>query len=333
MARNLGAYSPTRRTFCGTFVAVLVSPGFAIAQAPKAVRRIGDLSPGAPETTEEIRQGYTPLGKLGWVEGQNLLVERRYANNRPELLRPLAEELVRLKVELIVTSGTAAAVAAKNATTSIPIVFGVVSDPVGVGLVASLARPGGNVTGFSIANTELNKKRLAVLRELVPTIERVGILENPTNPYFRAAHSELEQASYSLGIRPVFVTVAAAGELADALAEAVRRGAQALLVSPDFLFYEHRVEIVRAALKHALPTATSRSFVEAWGLVAYTNSLSEQVERVAAFIDRILRGAKPADLPIEQPTKFDLLLNLRTAKALGITVPQSLLVRADEVIQ
>ena len=216
-------------------------------------------------------------------------MERRYANNRPELLRPLAEELVRLKVELIVTSGTAAALAAKNATTSIPIVFGVVSDPVGVGLVTSLARPGGNVTGFSIVNTELNKKRLAALRELVPAIERVGILENPTNPYFRAAHLEL--------------------------------------------FYEHRVEIMRAALKHALPTASSRSFVEAGGLIAYTGSFSEQADRFAAFIDRILRGARPADIPVEQPTKFDLLINLKTAKALGITVPKELLLRADEVIQ
>src|SRR5262252_7712578 len=231
MARDQGSYSTSRRRFCWTLAGVLVAPGIAIAQAAK-VRRIGDLSLGAPETAEEIRQGYAPLSKLGWVEGQNLLVERRYANNRPELLRALAEELVRLKVELIVTSGTAAALAAKNATTSIPIVFGVVSDPVGVGLVASLARPGGNVTGFSIVNTELNKKRLAVLRELVPAIERVGILENPTNPYFRAAHNELEQASHSLGIRPVFVEVATADELVDALADAVRRGAQALLVSP-----------------------------------------------------------------------------------------------------
>jgi putative ABC transport system substrate-binding protein len=333
MARDQQADSISRRRFCWTLAGVLVAPSIAIAQPSKAVRRIGDLSPGAPETAEEIRQGYAPLSKLGWVEGQNLLVERRYANNRPELLRPLAEELVRLKVELIVTSGTAAALAAKNATTSIPIVFGVVSDPIAVGLVASLARPGGNLTGFSIVNTELNKKRLAALRELVPAIERVGILENPTNPYFRAAQGDLEQASHSLGIRPVFVEVAAAIELADALADAVRRGAQALLVPPDFLFYEYRVEIMRAALKHALPTASSRSFVEAGGLVAYTGSFAEQADRFAAFIDRILRGANPADLPVEQPTKFDLLINLRTARALGITVPQSLLLRADEVIQ
>jgi putative tryptophan/tyrosine transport system substrate-binding protein len=322
-----------RRAFVQAGVLVLAQPFAARAQSANKIRRIGDLSLGAPETAEEIRQGYAPLGKLGWVEGQNLLVERRYANNRPELLRPLAEELVRLKVDLIVTSGTAAALAAKNATTSIPIVFGVVSDPVGVGLVASLPRPGGNITGFSIVNTELNKKRLAVLRELVPAVERVGILENQTNPYFRAAHNELEQASRSIGIRPVFVEVAAASELAGAVSEAVRRGAQALLVSPDVLFYEHRVEIMRAALKHSLPTASSRSFVEAGGLVAYTSSLSEQSDRLAAFIDRILRGAKPADLPVEQPTKFDLLINLKTAKTLGITVPEKLLLRADEVIK
>src|SRR5437867_6317185 len=201
-----------RRTFiCATTsVLVLAEPLIARAQAATTVRHIGDLSPGAPETPEDIRQGYAPLSRLGWIEGQNLLVERRYANGRTELLRPLAEELVRLKVELIVTSGTAATLAAKSATNTIPIVFGIAADPVRTGLVTSLARPGGNVTGYSIVNPELDAKRLAVLRELLPAMQRVGILENPTNPYFRAGHNELEQTSRSLGMQPIFVEVAAA---------------------------------------------------------------------------------------------------------------------------
>ena len=323
-----------RREFIGVATCALaVVPLAARAQAATTIRRIGDLNSGAPETPEQIRLGYAPLRKLGWIEGQNLSVERRYADNKPQLLRSLAEELVRLKVELIVTDGTAAALAAKNATTAIPIVFSIVSDPVGTGLVASLARPGGNVTGFSIVNPELNAKRLALLREVVPAMQRIGVLENPKNPYFRSAHSELEQTCRSLGIEPIFVDVASAGELTNAVAEVARGGGQALLVSPDFLFYENRVEIMRAALKHALPTTTSRSLVAAGALLGYTNDLSEQEDRVAAFIDRILRGAKPAELPVEQPTKFELAINLKTAKALGISIPQPLLLRADEVIQ
>jgi putative ABC transport system substrate-binding protein len=298
-----------------------------------AVRRIGDLSLGAPEAREDVQLQYDPLSKLGWIEGKNLHVERRYANGKVELLRPMAEELVRLKVEVILTSGTAAALAAKSVTDTVPIVFGVTGDPVRTGIITSLGRPGGNVTGFSIVSTELTAKRLSLLRELLPAVRRVGVLENDANPYFRVARNDVEDVARTLGIQPIFVQVTAAGELASAVAEVARRGAQALLISPDFLFYDHRTELMDAALKHALPTMTSHSYVQAGGLIGYSNSISEQEDRIAALVDKILRGARPGDIPVEQPTKFELLINLKTAKALGITVPQGLLLRADGVIQ
>ncbi len=323
-----------RRTFIGAVAAgMIAAPLAASAQTATAVRRIGVLSPGARPTPVRLQVTGAPLRALGWVEGQNLLVERRYANGRAELLRPLAEELVRLKVEIIVTDGTPATLAAKNATTTIPIIMGSAGDPVGAGLVASLARPGGNITGFSIVGPELDAKGLALLRELLPGLQRVGVLENPTNPYFRAARKEFEQACRSLGLQPIIIEVAAAGELESSIAELARRRAQALLVQRDGLFYDNRVPLLSAALRYALPTlGTYKEMLEAGALAFYTHSDAENLQRYAAFVDRILRGAKPADLPIEQPTKFDLGINLKTAKALGITIPQALLLRADEVI-
>ena len=305
------------------------------AKTPTTVRRIGNLLPGAPPTPAELQEEYAqyaPLRALGWVEGRNLLVERRYAE-RDDLFRPLAEELVRLKVEIIVTDGTTAALAAKNATTTVPIVMYTSGDPVATGLVASLARPGGNITGFSLAGPEINAKKLALLRELLPGLQRVGVLET-NNPYYRAVRKGFEQTCRSVGIQPVFVEVAAAGEMESAIAEMARRGAQAVFVNRDSLFYENRVLLMSAAVKHALPTiAAFKDMLEGGALLSYSNTIAEQNQRHAAFIDRILRGAKPADLPIEQPTKFELGINLRTAKALGIKIPSSLLLQANEVIQ
>jgi putative ABC transport system substrate-binding protein len=236
-------------------------------------------------------------------------------------------------VELIVTVGTAATLAAMSATNTIPIVFGSAGDPVGAGLVASLGRPGGNVTGFSIVSTEITAKRLAVLHEWLPAVQRVGILET-SNPYYRATRKEREQACRSLSIQPIFVEVATSGDVANAVAEVARRGGQGLLVDPEALFQDNRIELMRAVLRHALPMATSRAFIrEVGALVSYDNVESEEDDRGAAFVDRILRGAKPADLPVEQPTKFELKINLKTAKALGIAVPTTLLSRAHEVIE
>jgi len=274
------------------------------------------------------------LRELGWVEGRNLLIEQRYANGRAELLQPFAQELVRLKVEIIVTVGTQATLAAKNATTSIPIVMFAVGDPVRTGLVASLARPGGNITGFSVVVTEREAKRLALLRETLPAAQRVGVLVNSTNPVSSVLQREDAPLYRSLGIQPIIIAVAREDELEGAIAEMARQRAQALVVGDDPLFATHSVPIMNGAIKHALPTIVeTREMLEAGALLSYAFSQSEQFRRYASFVDRILRGAKPADLPIEQPTQFVLGINLKTAKTLGLTIPQSLLLRADEVIQ
>ena len=324
-----------RRAFIGMIVSgVVTAPLIAKAQLVKTVRSIGFLGPGVPESSGELQEKYAPLRELGWIEGQNLVFERRYTNGKSELLRPLAEELVRLKVDLIVTEGTAATLAAKSATDVIPIVFRTAGDPVRSGLVRSLARPGGNVTGYSIVSPQLDAKRLAVLHEILPGVQRVGVLENSTNPYTRAAREDLAEICKSLGIQPIFVEVAAATELENAVAEVARRGGQALFVPPETLFYQNRRELMAAALKHRLPGTVARLLAREMGaLVSYAPTQAEENDRAIAFIDRILRGAKPGELPVEQPTKFDLIINLKTAKALGIIVPQTLLSRASEVIQ
>ena len=324
-----------RRTFIGAVAAGIIAAPLAVsAQTATIVRRIGILLPGAPETQAVLQEDYEVLHAAGWVVGQNLLVERRYANERAELLQPLAEELVRLKVEIIVTGGTAAALAAKNATTTIPIIMATVGDPVCAGLVASLARPGGNITGYAIVGPEIDAKRLSLLRELLPGLQRLGVLQDSTNPYHRAVRKEFEQTCRSLGLQTIIIGVAAAGELESAIAEMARRRAQALFVQRDDLFVDNRVPLMSAALRYALPTfAANKEMLEAGALVSYAHTLEEQNRRWAGFVDRILRGAKPGNLPIEQPTKFELGINLKTAKALGITVSKTLLLRADEVIQ
>jgi putative ABC transport system substrate-binding protein len=324
-----------RRTFMGAVAANLVAvPLVATGQQTEKVHRIGYLQVGIPPIPAGPDWDPAPLRDLGWIEGKNLVIEYRYAGHSAELLHRLAAELVRLKVEIIVTSGTDAAVAARDATTRIPIVMYSVGDPVGAGIVARLSGPGGNITGFSILSTELDIKRLEVLHALLPAVQRVGQLVNPTNPISKAGRKEYEEAFRALGMQPLFIDVAAASELRNAFAELARRRAQALVVPQDNLFVANSVSIMRASVAYALPTMVgSKGMVEDGGMVSYTFSGDERSRRFAYFIDKILRGARPGDLPIEQPTKFELIINLKTAKALGITVPQSLLVRADEVIQ
>jgi putative ABC transport system substrate-binding protein len=306
----------------------------ARAQPATTVRRIGFLGPDVGPSPAEIQQESAAYRAFGWIEGQNLVVERRDAGGKPELLRLYAEELVRLKVELIGTEGTAAAIAAKSVTTRIPIVMYSAGDPIRAGLVASLARPGGNVTGFSMTSPELNAKRLGLLRELLPSAQRIGVLLDPSNPYTEMTREAGEQRLRSLGMQPIIVEVAAASELENAVAEVARRRAQALMVAAEPMFYSNRVLLMRAALRHALPTIVQgRNYVEAGGLLSLGIDGAEFDRVFAYFVDKILRGAKPADLPVQQPTKFVLSINLKTAKALGIAVPQSLLLRADEVIQ
>jgi putative ABC transport system substrate-binding protein len=324
-----------RRRFIGIIsCSLLGAPLNARAQSATRVRRIGVLSYSTQPTPAELREMWAPLRALGWIEGRNLIIERRYANGSAELLRSFAEELVRLKVEIIVTNGTIATVAAKNTTMSIPIVMFSSGDPVRAGLVTSLARPGGNVTGFSIMAPELDAKLLALLHELLPDARRVGVLVNTTNPVSSVRLKETEHVYSSLGLQPIFIDVASSNDLENAVAEVTRRRGQALVVVADSLFLSYKGAIMRTALRFALPTVVEgKELLEAGGLLSYDVSALEQYCRVAALLDKILRGAKPADLPIEQPTRFMLLVNLRTARTLGITVPQSLLVHADEVIQ
>jgi putative ABC transport system substrate-binding protein len=268
------------------------------------------------------------------VEGQNLLVERRYVSGELELLRPSAEDLVRLRVEIIATRGTPAALAAKNATKTIPIVLWSAADPVGTGLVASLARPGGNVTGFSFASSETDAKPVELLRELIPGLQRVGVLEPANHPYYRARRRDFEQVCRSLGVQPIFFEVATQVEVENAIMEMARRGAQALMVPGAPLFHENTVPLMTAASKYALPTVTEDGgLIDAGAVALLTHSVAEQNERFAWFVDRILRGAKPAELPIQQPTRFVLVVNLKAAKALGLKVPRSILLRADEVLE
>jgi putative ABC transport system substrate-binding protein len=332
MARGRKAYSMSRRRLCWTLAGILAAPVIATGQAPR-VRRIGVLATGAQPTQAGLETESAALRSFGWVEGQNLLIERRIAE-RVELLRPLAEELARLKVEIIVTWGTPAALAAKSATTSIPIVIGSAADPVRSGLVASRARPGGNITGYSILGPEIEAKRLSLLRELLPDLQRVGVLETPADRIARADPKELEQVCRSLGFEPIIIRVAAADELEAAIAEMVRRRAQALYLQNGTPFGDNPVLLMSAAFRYKLPTiADNKELADAGAILVYAESDAEANQRWAAFVDRILRGAKPADLPIEQPTKFELIINLKAAKSLALTIPQSLLLRADEVIQ
>jgi putative ABC transport system substrate-binding protein len=274
------------------------------------------------------------LRELGWVEGQNLQVERRYDNGRSEEEQALIEELVRARVELIVTNGTPATRAAKRATTTIPIVFESAGDPVLLGLVASLARPGGNVTGYSIAGPEVTAKSLSVLKELLPGLQRVGVLQDAGDPYKLATRGQFEQVCQSLHLVPVIVEIEKAGQIGGSIEELTRQHVQALMLD-DNVVGDKAKEIVDAATKHGLPTIAPHDAMvrQSGALCSYGSTWDELFRRRAEYIDRILRGAKPADLPVQQPTKFELVINLKTARALGLTIPQSLLLRADEVIQ
>ena len=324
-----------RRTFIGTLACgVVFAPLIARAQAPNAVRRIGTLSSAERPPSFEFEHEFDPLRELGWIEGKNLVIERRYTDGHAELLRPFVEELVQLKVELIVTNGTDAALAVKSATTTIPIILWGTGDPVRAGLVETLARPGGNVTGMAMVSTELDAKRLSLLRELLPAARRVGVLLNSTDPLSAIRKTDIERIYPTLGLQPIIIEVATGKEIEPAIADISRQRAEALVVPANGLFYVHRDALLGAALKRSLPSmVANREMMEAGGLVSYSISMPEIRRRVAAFIDKILRGAKPADLPLEQPTIFEMGINLKTAKSLGLTIPQSLLLRADEVLR
>ena len=322
-----------RRNFISGAVAVLAVPLAAEAQPTGKVYRIGILEaiPAAQNAANlgALRKG---MRNLGYVEGRNLIIEYRSADGRAERFPDLASELVRLKVDLIVTRGTPAARAAKNATGTIPVVMATMGDPRAI--VASFARPGGNITGVTTFSTELTAKRIELLKELIPNLSRVALLHNMGNPAAPPEWEETKTAARSLGLQAELLDVRSQGDLGRAFELAVRQHVDALVIGADGLTQMHQQTIVDLVARNRLPAAhPARDFVEAGGLIAYGVNYPDLYFRFASFVDKIFKGAKPADLPVEQPTKFELVINLKTAKALGLTIPPSLLQRADQVIE
>ena len=327
----------TRRAFLGALAGgLLVAPRAADAQPVGKVHRIGYLGSGSstssPHLPGAFRQG---LRELGWLEGQNIVIEYRFADGHLDRLPALAAEIVGLKVDIITASPTPAALAAKNATGTIPIVFTSVPDPVGLGLVASLARPGGNVTGLTYSvGFNIFGKDLELLKEVVPRARRVAVLSNPASPSQPLTISEITAAARSLGLPLLLLEARGPDDFEGAFTAMAKERAGALFVVTDPAFVPHRARLVDLTAKNRLPSIfTQREDAEAGALMSYGPSLSDIYRRAATYVDKILRGARPADLPVEQPTKFELVINLKTAKALGLTIPPSLLQRADEVIQ
>ena len=326
-----------RRGFIVGTLGLLAAPIAAETQPAGKVHRIGFLGSGSatgdPRAREAFRDG---LRELGWVEGQNLLIEYRFADGKPERLPALAAELVALKVDVIVAPNTPAALAAKQATRTLPIVFIGAGDPVTSGLVTSLARPGGNVTGLSVLSTELVGKWLELLKQAVPGVSRVAALWQPGAMDERTDKDMQEGAAVAaqaLGVRLQFVEARGPADFDRAFSDMTKARAGALTVRPAPMFISERRRLVDLAAKNRLPAVYAwREFVDAGGLMAYGPNLSDLYRRAATYADKILNGAKPGDLPVEQPTKFELVINLKTAKALGLTIPPSVLARADEII-
>ena len=310
-------------------------PFAARAQQPAKLPSIGFMG----QTTRSVAGEWTAafvqrLRELGWIDGHNVAIEYRWGEGRNERFAEIAAEFVRLKVDVIVTSGTSQVLAAKQATSVIPIVFATAGDPVGTGLVTSLARPGGNVTGLSNQMLDLAGKQLELLREVVPNLRRLAIIGNVDNPVVVIEIGEVQAAARMLGLEVVILEIRRAEDIALAFEALVEGRAQALYVTSDALVITNRARIHTLAMGMRLPTMYgSRDYVEAGGLMSYGPNYPNQFRRAAEYVDKILRGAKPGDIPVEQPTKFDLVINLTTAKALGLEIPPTLLARADEVIE
>ena len=326
-----------RRPFIGSVVTgILTASRAAEAQQAGKVYSIGYLSAPTRASVEQGLQAFLrTLRELGWIEGQNLVIEYRWADGNIERLPSLATELVTQKVDLIVAPAGTAALAAKKATSSIPIVMIFPADPVGLGLVASVRRPGGNVTGTtSTPSPEIFGKQLQLLKETVPRATRVALLVNPVDLAFASQVREVETGAQSIGIRIQRVEAHGPEEFERAFAAMTRERAEALLVANDTTFLVNRAIVAELALKSRLPTMNYyREMVEAGGFMAYAVNMAGFTPRAAVYVDKILKGAKPADLPVEEPEKYILTVNLRVAKALGIVIPQTVLLRADEVIE
>jgi putative ABC transport system substrate-binding protein len=314
--------------------ATAVRPLGAPAQQSEKVYRVGVLNAGAVGIPRLAAISRDAFEKLGWIEGKNITFEYRYAENHPDRLPELAAELVRLEVDVIMAGGTLAPLAAKRATTTIPIVMTTAGDPLGVGLVSSLARPGGNVTGLSFMAPDLAGKQLQLIKEVLPRLSRVAILWDAANPYPALVFEETQRAAQTLGIEVQSLEVRGPDDF-DGAFEAAKRGQpDALITVGDPLMTEFRKQISDFASTYRLPAMYGlREYVEAGGLMSYGASISDLVRRAAGYVDKILRGAQPGDLPVEQPTKFELVINLKTANELGLTIPPLVLALADEVIE
>ncbi len=318
-------------------VAVVVMPLAGEAQQATSLARVGFLmpfppsDPRVPRFLQAFRQG---LHELGYVEGQNIAIEFRSAEGKYDRLSALAAELVRLKVNVIVTVASPATQAAKQATETIPIVMVNIADPVASGFVASLARPAGNITGSSLMLPEMVAKQLELLKEVLPKVPRVACLGNPTNPNYAAGLPHAQDAARALGVRLQPVEIRNSTDIDSAFAAMARDRAGALIVFTDAVTLDYRTRLADHAIRRRLPTVSGVSeFAEAGGLLAYGPRLTDGYRRAASYVDKILKGAKAADLPVEQPTTFELVVNLKTAKVLGLTIPHSVLQRADQVIQ
>lgn len=324
-----------RRDTVISLLALGAVPLIAEAQQAVKVYRVGWLVTGSPAShgisLTAFRDG---LQKLGYVEGRNVKIEYRWAEGNLDRLPGLASELAQLKVDVIVAGGTSGAAAAKNATREIPIVMAGVAEPVEAGLVASLARPEGNLTGFSTGAPQSTSKRLQVLREAVPGIKRAAVVWNSTNPSAQREWSVAQETAKVLGLALVSHEARTLDGLQDTLATVPRAHPDSMIVLNDPFVFTYRKTIAEAALRYRLPSVYGfREFVDSGGLMSYGANISETYRRAASYVDKILKGAKLADLPVEQPTTFELVINLKAAKQLGLTIPQSVLLRADEVIQ
>ena len=304
------------------------------AGKPYRIGLLGGSPPNSPGGRRAWEGFFQALRELGYVEGQNILVEGRWYGERTDRLPSLAGELVQLKVDAIVAGAAPAPEAARHATSTIPIIMANHNDPVGSGLVATLARPGGNVTGMSTLSPELIGKRLQLFKEAIPGISRVAVLSNPTIPSQALEVKEAKVAAGLLKVQLQLLEARAPGDFAGAFSAMAKERADGVIIITSSMFYAERTRIAKLAAERRVPTIYGvKEFVEVGGLMTYGIDVHESFRRAAGYVDKILKGAKPADLPVEQPTKFELVINLKTAKALGLTIPQSLLVRADEVIQ
>jgi ABC-type uncharacterized transport system substrate-binding protein len=314
---------------------LLTDVPLAIAQQPEKISRIGLLISGSQRTAaRRIRAFEQGLQSLGYVDGKNIVIDRRYAEGRIEALPALADEVVRLKADVIVTDTSRAIEAVKTVTTTIPVVFTTANDPVADRQVASLAKPGGNLTGFSILALDLNGKRLELLKETFPQISRLGFLTRIGPAIGQERFKEAETAAKGLGLQLQFLGAKGAEDLETVFDTAKHTGVQALLAHPSTFVSTNRARIFELAVKYRLPAIyASSEYAEARGLMSYGPDLVDNYRRAAVYVDKILKGAKPADLPVEQPTKFEFIVNLKTAKQIGLTIPPNVLARADRVIR